>query len=128
VSFDYLELMEMSLELNNKFEDVKEIYKRMCFNVFACNMDSNYGDWIYMYNKGENCYRLAPAIDLTYAIKDEWALGVNGNRNNPSLEDILKVAKKIGMDEKSAKETPLNIKYKCEMLLKNLGLEHPYQT
>ena len=40
-----------------------------------------------------------------------------GEGKNPTLEDILAIAKGIGIKEKQAKETALNIKDKCLSLV-----------
>ena len=58
---------------------------------------------------------MSPAYDLTYSssFNGEHATTINGEGKNPSLEDILAVAKNIGIKEKQAREVALDIKDKC---------------
>ncbi len=62
---------------------------------------------------------MSPAYDLTYSssFNGEHATTINGEGKNPSLEDILAVAKNIGIKEKQARDIALNIKEKCLSLL-----------
>ena len=55
---------------------------------------------------------LSPAYDLTYSysIGGEHATTVNGNGVNPDMEDILAVAKRIGLNTTKAKKTASEIK------------------
>ena len=55
---------------------------------------------------------MSPAYDLTYSnsIGGEHATTVNGNGVNPDQDDILAVAKKIGLNMTMARKTALNIR------------------
>ena len=55
---------------------------------------------------------MLPAYDLTYSnsIGGEHATTVNGNGVNPDQDDILAVAKKIGLNMTMARKTALNIR------------------
>ena len=46
----------------------------------------------------------------------EHATTINGEGKNPALDDILTVAKNIGLKEKPAKDTALDIQEKCAKL------------
>ena len=48
-------------------EDVKNMFRRMCFNVFAHNRDDHSKNFTYLYHEAEECWRLSPAYDLTYS-------------------------------------------------------------
>ena len=54
---------------------------------------------------------LSPAYDLTYSnsLGGEHATTVHGNGRNPGIEDILEVAKTIGIDRKKARHIALQI-------------------
>lgn len=54
----------------------------------------------------------SPAYDLTYSnsIGGEHATMVSGNGKNPGMDDILAVAKKIGLNTVKAKKTASDIK------------------
>ena len=64
-------------------------------------------------------WHLSPAYDLTYSFSfnGEHATTINGEGKNPSLEEILAVAKNIGIKEKQAREVALDIKDKCLSLI-----------
>ena len=83
----------------------------MCFNVFAHNRDDHFKNFTYMYKETEKRWVLSPAYDLTYSnsIGGEHATTVNGNGKNPTMEDILAVAKKNGLNITKAKRTAADI-------------------
>ena len=55
---------------------------------------------------------MSPAYDLTYSnsIGGEHATTVAGNGLNPGMEELLSVAKQIGINEKWAKNTAQEIR------------------
>ena len=64
-----------------------------------------------MYKETEKRWVLSPAYDLTYSnsIGGEHATTVNGNGKNPTMEDILAVAKKNGLNITKAQSTAADI-------------------
>ena len=90
----------------------------MCFNVFAHNRDDHSKNFSFLYDESKREWHLSPAYDLTYSssFNGEHATTINGEGKNPSLEDILAVAKNIGIKEKQAKEIAIDIKDKCSSL------------
>ena len=84
----------------------------MCFNVFSHNRDDHSKNFSFIYNEDLNKWELSPAYDLTYSysINGEHATTINGNGVNPSLNDILKVAEKIGLDKKKAEKIAIEIR------------------
>lgn len=101
-NLDYNILMQLTLQLTRNYEEIKKLFKWMCFNVFAHNRDDHSKNFSYLYKDGE--WHLSPAYDLTYSnsIGGEHATTVNGNGMAPDIYDILEVAKKAKMDEKKA--------------------------
>jgi len=103
-NLDYHNLMALTAHITGSFEEVEKLYKLMCFNVFAHNRDdhSKNFSWLYCGDK----YVLSPAYDLTYSnsIGGQHATTVNGNGENPSMEDILAVAKKAKLDLTKSKK------------------------
>ena len=75
----------------------------MCFNVFAHNRDDHSKNFSWLYNYEKREWHLAPAYDLTYSnsIGGEHATTVDGEGKNPSFDNLLSVAKKNGLKEKS---------------------------
>ena len=103
-NLDYNDLMQLTLNLTKNFEEVEKLFRLMCFNVFSHNRDDHSKNFSFIYNDDLNKWLLSPAYDLTYSysINGEHATTINGNGINPDLNDILKVAEKIGLDKKKA--------------------------
>ena len=121
-NLDYNDLMQLTLNLTKSFEEVEKLFRLMCFNVFSHNRDDHSKNFSFIYNEDLNKWELSPAYDLTYSysINGEHATTVNGNGVNPDLKDILKVAKKIGLDEKKAKNIAIEIE---EIVKKDLEIK-----
>lgn len=109
---DYDILMRLTLQLTKSMEECEKLYRLMCFNVFAHNRDDHSKNFTFMYREQEKKWVLSPAYDLTYSnsIGGEHATMVSGNGKNPGMDDILAVAKKIGLNTGKAKKTASDIK------------------
>ena len=114
-NLDYNILMKLTLELTKNYQDIEQLYRLMCFNVFAHNRDDHSKNFSFLYDESQKEWYLSPAYDLTYSssFNGEHATTINGEGKNPSLEDILAVAKNIGIKEKQARDIALDIKDKC---------------
>lgn len=117
-NLDYNLLMKLTLELTRNYEDIEQLFRLMCFNVFAHNRDDHSKNFSFLYDDNKNEWHLSPAYDLTYSssFNGEHATTINGEGKNPSLDDILTVAKNIGLKEKYAKDIALDIQAKCKNL------------
>ena len=117
-NLDYNLLMKLTLELTRNYKDIEQLFRLMCFNVFAHNRDDHSKNFSYLYDENKKEWHLSPAYDLTYSssFNGEHATTINGEGKNPSLDDILTVAKNIGLNEKTAKDIALDIQNKCEKL------------
>lgn len=117
-NLDYNLLMKLTLELTRNYEDIEQLFRLMCFNVFAHNRDDHSKNFSYLYDDNKKEWYLSPAYDLTYSssLNGEHATTINGEGKNPSLDDILTVAKNIGLNEKTAKDIALDIQEKCKNL------------
>lgn len=104
-NLDYDILMRLTLQLTKSMKECEKLYRLMCFNVFSHNRDDHSKNFSFLYREEESRWVLAPAYDLTYSnsLGGEHATTVNGNGINPSVADLLTVAKKIGLNIKSAK-------------------------
>ena len=112
-SLDYHSLMKLTKILTRDNEkDMREMFRRMCFNVFAHNRDDHSKNFTYLYDDEKDRWSLSPAYDLTYSnsLGGEHATTVNGNGINPDIDDLLSVAKRIGLNVAESKKTALNIK------------------
>jgi len=118
-NLDYSILMKLTLELTKNYQDIEQLYRLMCFNVYAHNRDDHSKNFSFLYDESQKEWHLSPAYDLTYSssFNGEHATTINGEGKNPTLENILEVAKNIGIKEKQAREIALDIKNKCLSLV-----------
>lgn len=93
-NLDYHILMQLTLQLTKNYAELEKLFRLMCFNVFAHNRDDHSKNFSYLYQNGQ--WVLSPAYDLTYSnsIGGEHATTVNGNGNDPGMDDLLAVAQK----------------------------------
>lgn len=119
-NLDYDILMKLTLKLTNDFEEVKKMYRLMCFNIFAHNRDDHSKNFSFLYNDVKRKWELSPAYDLTYSnsIGGEHATTIAGNGKNPTIKDILKVAENIGLKKDESEKIALEIKKIVENDLK----------
>ncbi len=111
-NLDYDILMKLTLQLTKSMEECEKLYRLMCFNVFAHNRDDHSKNFTYLYREAEKRWVISPAYDLTYSnsIGGEHATTVNGNGVNPGMEDILAVAKRIGLNTARSKKIAADVK------------------
>ena len=111
-NLDYDILMKLTLQLTKDMSECEKLYRLMCFNVFAHNRDDHSKNFTYLYREEEKRWTLSPSYDLTYSnsIGGEHATTVNGNGTDPGMDDILAVAKKIGLNTAKARKTAARIR------------------
>ena len=117
-NLDYNTLMKLTLELTRNYKDIEQLFRLMCFNVFAHNRDDHSKNFSFLFDGTKKEWHLSPAYDLTYSFSfnGEHATTINGEGKNPTLDDILAVAKNIGLKEKFAKDIASDIQEKCSKL------------
>ena len=117
-NLDYNTLMKLTLELTRNYLDIEQLFRLMCFNVFANNRDDHSKNFSFLFDDTKKEWHLSPAYDLTYSFSfnGEHATTINGEGKNPTVEDILAVAKNIGLKEKFAKDIAFDIQEKCSKL------------
>lgn len=117
-NLDYNTLMKLTLELTRNYQDIEQLFRLMCFNVFAQNRDDHSKNFSFLFDDTKKEWHISPAYDLTYSFSfnGEHATTINGEGKNPTLDDILAVAKNIGLKENFAKDIALDIQKKCSKL------------
>lgn len=90
---DYNELIKLTKILTRDV-DQYEMFKLMCFNVFAHNLDDHAKNFSFIYYPNKKIWRLSPAYDLTYSSTyyGEHTTSVNGKGKDITDDDLLKVA------------------------------------
>ena len=103
-ALDYNSLMALTWKLTKNYNDVENMFRLMCFNVFSHNRDDHSRNFSFLCCDGN--WHLSPAYDLTYSnsIGGEHATTVNGEGMNPGKEHILAVAQKAGISKTAALE------------------------
>lgn len=104
-NLDYHDLMKLTYVLTKDSRQMEELYRRMCFNVFAHNRDDHSKNFSFFYNETEQRWKLTPVYDLTYSdsLGGEHATCVNGNGINPGMDDLLEVGCATGMSKDKLK-------------------------
>lgn len=104
-NLDYNVLMQLTGYLTRSNEALEQLYRLMCFNVFAHNRDDHSKNFSFLYDEASKKWCLAPAYDLTYSssLGGEHATTVNGNGRNPGVKDLLEVAKNASINQRVAK-------------------------
>ena len=68
-STSYEQLFEAMRGLKLPKQDFEQVFRRMVFNVVACNNDDHPKNFSFLLPKGETQWQLSPAYDLTFACK-----------------------------------------------------------
>ena len=117
-NMDYHQLMKLTkiLTRDNK-HDIENMYRRMCFNVFAHNRDDHSKNFTFIYDENNNGWRLSPAYDLTYSTTyyGEHTTTVDGNGRNPGIKELAAVGTAAGI----GKDICTEIAYDIEKCVKN---------
>lgn len=102
-NLDYLDLFKLTRILTRDQKQIVQLFRRMCFNVFAHNRDDHSKNFTFLYSEEKREWQLSPAYDLTYSysINGEHATTVNGE-GFPKKEDILALAIKVGIEKQDA--------------------------
>jgi serine/threonine-protein kinase HipA len=84
-------------------DDVASAFRRMVFNVLACNRDDHTRQHAYLMTPAGE-WRLAPAFDLTYAPGPggEHYLDIEGEGGRPTRAHVLALGKRHGIEARRA--------------------------
>jgi serine/threonine-protein kinase HipA len=94
LSDSYEDIFAVIRRLNLPYEDCKQQYLRMVFNVIARNVDDHSKNFSFCMNRN-GIWRLSPAYDLTYSVdltapaySNRHSLTVNGKNEDITREDL----------------------------------------
>lgn len=99
-SLDYHSLMKLTRILTGDNDaDIENMFRRMCFNVFAHNRDDHSKNFTFIYKEAEDEWRLSPAYDLTRSTTyyGEHTTTVDGEGADPGRKELLAVGLKADM-------------------------------
>ena len=124
-AMDYHTLMKLTKILSRSNEnDLEQMYRRMCFNVFAHNRDDHAKNFSWVYNEKQDCWHPSPAYDLTWSTTyfGEHSTTVDGNGRNPGEKELLTVGTTAGLPRKTCKDI-------CSEIAANVAdLEEKYRN
>ncbi|MBP5684167.1 MAG: type II toxin-antitoxin system HipA family toxin [Bacilli bacterium] len=104
-SIDYNDLFKLTkfLTINNN-EDINQLFYRMCFNVYAHNLDDHTKNFSYIYDENLKRYKLSPAYDMTFSntYYGEHTTSVNNKGKDITDDDLLTVGIKAGIKKDEA--------------------------
>lgn len=104
-NLDYDLLMRLTLRLTNSFDCVEQLYRLMCFNVFAGNRDDHAKNFSFIFDEDASAWRLSPAYDLTQneGMNGEHATMVNGKGRGIGCDDLVAVGRRAGISPRKAR-------------------------
>jgi serine/threonine-protein kinase HipA len=101
------------MTMNLGYDSIKEVYRRMVFNVVSCIRDDHTKNISFLMDKTGK-WRIAPAYDIMWSYKSDspWVskhqMSVNGKRDHINEDDMISVAKQY--DIKGYKEIIAGVK------------------
>lgn len=97
---DYHSLMKLTKILTcDNCVDLEDMFRRMCFNVFAHNRDDHSKNFSFIYREAEDEWRVSPAYDLTYSTTyfGEHTTTIDGEGASPGSKELLAVGLQAGL-------------------------------
>ena len=103
-NLDYRDLMKLTYILTKDNRQLEEMYRRMCFNVYAHNRDDHAKNFSFLYDEENSRWILSPAYDLTYSnsIVGEHATCVSGNGKNSGVKELVGTGTAAGIAQSRA--------------------------
>lgn len=111
-SLDYSMLLKLTLSLTRDMEQVIQMFRIMIFNIVISNRDDHAKNFSYQYRDGS--WKLSPAYDILPGIgfNGYHTTTING-QGEPSLNDVIILAKEIGINNTISRSTIDEIIQKC---------------
>lgn len=119
-SLDYHSLMKLTKILTRDNQnDMENMFRRMCFNVFAHNRDDHAKNFTFIYDEKTFSWKLSPAYDLTYSntYYGEHTTTVDGNGKNPGRKELVAVGEQAGLKKETCVSLIESIEQKVQDML-----------
>lgn len=135
LSDSYEDIFAVIRRLNLPYEDSKQQYLRMVFNVIARNVDDHSKNFSFCMNRS-GAWRLSPAYDLTYSVdltapaySNRHSLTVNGQNEDITREDLETVGQNNDIqDYKALIDIVTGAVAKFEDYAREMGIEETLIT
>jgi len=105
--YSYEQALLTLRQLHLPMESVEELFRRMTFNIMACNQDDHVKNIAFLMDK-DGRWSLGPAFDMSYSYNPEGdgtsrhQMTLNGKREGFTLEDLRVCEKRAMMKRGSA--------------------------
>jgi serine/threonine-protein kinase HipA len=66
-ALDYRDLFRLAIQLQTPLEEIREVARRMVFNVLASNLDDHGKNHAFQLDEATRSWSLTPAYDLTFS-------------------------------------------------------------
>ena len=123
-SLDYHTLMKLTkIICRDNPEDVRQLYLRMCFNVFSHNRDDHAKNFSFLYDDAKDLWHLSPAYDLTWSSTyfGEHTTTVDGNGRNPEMREMINVGTRAGLSKRKCVELAEQVREQTGELVRIWG-------
>ena len=102
---EYDILFRLTESLTRDYAQKRELFRRACLNVLACNRDDHLKNFAFLMGP-DGVWRLAPLFDFTFHNgPNGWqTLSVAGEGQNPRREHLLKLADQVDLRSRDARE------------------------
>ncbi len=94
-TLDYSDLLTLTMHLTKNMQDIQEVFRLACFNLFTHNRDDHAKNFsLIMDEKGK--WRFSPVYDVTFSDGPggEHSTMYMGEGKNPTIKHLLSLAKK----------------------------------
>ena len=102
---EYDMLFRLTEALTRDYAQKRELFRRVCLNVLACNRDDHLKNFAFLMGP-DGIWRLAPLFDFTFNPgPNGWqTLSVAGEGQNPRRAHLLKLASQVDLRPRDASE------------------------
>ncbi len=109
----YMKLVQILTKEN--IRDIKQLFRRMCFNVLSHNRDDHTKNFSMIYTD-QYGWRLSPAYDITYSNTyfGEQTTTVNRKGKDITMDDIISTGITAGLSDRFCRDAYLEIKNNVE--------------
>lgn len=96
--------------------EVEQLYRRMCFNIFAVNQDDHVKNTSFLMDK-KGIWSLSPAYDITFACDagNRWLqahqMTINGKSSNISISDMIVCGQNMDLKPSKCRKIIEEVKY-----------------
>lgn len=100
---EYKELFRLADLLTNDYSQKRELFRRACLNVLACNRDDHLKNFAFTMNR-DGSWKLAPLFDFNFHQgPNGWqTLSVAGEGEHPRRVHLMKLAAEAGLRDRDA--------------------------